>query len=592
MSLVEVTDLRVDLDGSDVDVIDGISFSIDAGELIGLVGESGSGKTTIGNALLGHSRRGARIVGGQVRIGEFDLRQLPEDKLRQIRGKVVAYVPQDPSAALNPALRIGRQLSEMFEVHEPSAAADDRRERIRSVLADVKLPQDDSFLGRYVHQLSGGQQQRISIAMAFMLKPRLIVLDEPTTGLDVTTQAHVLTTVKGLCEKHQVAALYVSHDLAVVGNIATRVIVVYAGRIVETAERRSVFDHPLHPYTRQLLASIPVVSERRQLNPIPGQAPSPGARLATCAFAPRCTHVLPECLAREVPIVDIADGHSVRCVRVHEMVSSSRPYEVLEPRCGGDRRTPILTVDSLDAYYGDVKVLHEVSLTLHTGECLALVGESGSGKTTLSRAIIGLLSSWQGSIMYKGEPLHQRARARSAVTRRELQYIFQSPYSSLNPRRAVGDIISVPLEQFTSVKGREARRQVVAALDRVSLPERYASRYPDQLSGGERQRVAIARALICEPEVLICDEITSALDVSVQASIVGLLETLQRDGNLTLLFVTHNLALVRTIADRVIVLNKGRIVETGPCADVLDRPRDTYTQTLIGDTPALAAAST
>jgi peptide/nickel transport system ATP-binding protein len=589
MSLVEVRDLRVEL-GSGHDVVDGISFSIEAGEVVGLVGESGSGKTTIGTALLGHARRGARIVRGEIVIDGTNILTLQADRLRRIRGKLVAYIPQDPTASLNPALRIGKQLSEMLDIHAPDWPAEKRLERIHDVLGEVKLSQVASFLRRYPHQLSGGQQQRIAIAMAFILQPKVIVLDEPTTGLDVTTQAHVLETVRDLCRAHGVAGLYVTHDLAVVANLAHRVLVAYAGRLVELGSREDVFERPVHPYTRRLLATIPIVSERRALDPIPGQAPAPGARPTGCFFAPRCPEVLPVCTTDEPPPIDVGPGHSARCVRALELLAAPLSSGVTARR-QANGGIDILTVRDLDTFYGSRQILFKVSMALRPHECLALVGESGSGKTTLARSIIGLATNWHGEISYSGRPLATKARSRPAAVRRELQYIFQSPYTSLNPRRSVGESIATPLQHFFGLKGRKARERVEWALESVSLPGRYASRYPDQLSGGERQRVAIARALVCEPKILICDEITSALDVSVQASIVRLLEKLQEEHGLALLFVTHNLALVRSIADRVIVMNQGRIVEAGECDEVLDSPQDNYTKALLADTPTLASAS-
>jgi peptide/nickel transport system ATP-binding protein len=591
MSAVEVSDLRVELTGSRADVVDDVSLSIDAGEVVGLVGESGSGKTTIAVALLGTARRGARIARGEVRINGTNILALSPERLRRLRGNLVAYVPQDPSAALNPALRIGRQLGEMLEVHDPASSKEARRERIQSVMREVHLPGDRAFLRRYPHQLSGGQQQRVAIAMAFILHPKVIVLDEPTTGLDVTTQAHVLATVRELCTTHGVAALYVSHDLAVVGNLAHRVVVAYAGRVVEAGTCDDLFDRPAHPYTRRLLATIPVVSERRAIEPIAGSAPVPGERPPDCFFAPRCPHALDVCTAKPPPVVEVAEGHTARCVRARELVADALQPTLLARTATTNGEVAILAVNELDTFYGDRQILHDISLRLKPRECLALVGESGSGKTTLARAIIGLVAGSRGRIDYKGTPLEPSARARSSQVRREIQYIFQSPYNSLNPRRTIGDSVAAPLEHFFDIKGSEARNRVDWALERVSLPRRFAGSYPDELSGGERQRVAIARALICEPEVLICDEVTSALDVSVQASIVRLLEQLQHEHDLAMLFVTHNLALVRTIADRVIVMEQGRIVEDGTTNVVLDEPQMPYTQALLADTPTLAGRS-
>jgi peptide/nickel transport system ATP-binding protein len=586
--LVEVRDLRIELVGSGADIVDDVSFSIDRGEVLGLVGESGSGKTTIGTAFLGHARKGARIARGEITIDGTDVLKLSRDKLRLIRGRLVSYIPQDPTASLNPALRIGRQLSEMLDVHVPDWPDEKRKERTRSVLQEVKLPSDHAFLRRYPHQLSGGQQQRVAIAMAFILHPKVIVLDEPTTGLDVTTQAHVLETVRDLCKTHGVAALYVTHDLAVVANLAHRVLVMYAGRVVELGQREELFEHPSHPYTRRLLAAIPVVQERRALDPIPGQAPAPGHRPENCFFAPRCPYA-DRGAREEPPVIDVGGGHLSRCFRALELVAELPHTSILSARGATNGAEPILAVHNCDTFYGSRQVLFKVGFELRPRECLALVGESGSGKTTLARSIIGLVPSWRGEITYKGLPLEPRARARPAKVRRELQYIFQSPYNSLNPRRSVGESIAAPLHHFFGLKGRAAYEKVEWALENVSLPGRYASRYPDQLSGGERQRVAIARALVCDPEVLICDEITSALDVSVQASIVRLLEELRKEHDLALLFVTHNLALVRTVADRVIVMNDGRIVESGVVEEILDHPHEAYTQALLADTPSLEA---
>jgi peptide/nickel transport system ATP-binding protein len=588
VSFVEVRRLRVELEGSSTDVVDDVSFAIDAGEIVGLVGESGSGKTTIGSALLGFARRGARIAGGEVLIGGTDILKLRNRELTALRGKLVAYVPQDPTAALNPALRIRRQLDEMLEIHASELSAADRRERVRACLEEVGLSSDDEFQRRYPHQLSGGQQQRVTIASAFLLRPKVIVLDEPTTGLDVTTQQRVLATVRELCAAHGVAALYVTHDLSVVANLGHRVLVAYAGRIVEVGARQAVFERPMHPYTRRLLATIPDIAERRRLEPIPGRAPAPNARPAGCAFAPRCEYALDACRREAPPQLEVGLDHIVRCARVHELPPPVPvPLGAVREPLAGEA---ILAVDHLDAAYGGRQVLHDVSLRLCPRECLALVGESGSGKTTLARSIIGLMPEWSGEIRFKGERLSTGVRERPVSTRRELQYVFQSPYTALNPRRTIGDSIALPVEHFFGLRGAAARDSIGRALEKVSLPAGYADRFPDQLSGGERQRAAIARALACNPEVLICDEVTSALDVSVQATIVDLLADLQREEGLALLFVTHDLALVRTIADRVLVMRQGRIVERGPAEAVLERPTHAYTQQLLHDTPTLRAA--
>ena len=589
---VAVENLRIVLRDTEIDIVDEVTFAIAPGEVLGLVGESGSGKTTVGLALLGHTRRGAAIGGGSIRIGDVEVLSLSSSARRSIRGRVVSYVPQDPAASLNPALRIGTQLRETLEVHGFGSGSDEREARIAEVMREVALPDDRRYLRRYPHELSGGQQQRIGLAMAFACRPRLIVLDEPTTGLDVTTQAHVLGTVRELAAAHQVAALYVSHDLAVVGTLATRTAVMYAGRIVEIGPTAELFAAASHPYTRRLVQAIPHLSGRRELVGIPGRAPSPGARPSGCTFAPRCTFVLDACRSAEPPLRELAPGLRVKCIRAEEVRASvvSRSGRLEEHVADTTTTAAVLTLDRVFAGYGPVTVVHDVNLRLAPHECLALVGESGSGKTTLARSIAGLHRDRTGDILLRDTPLAQAARARTREARQSIQYVFQNPYGSLNPRKTIGQIVRQPLGVFGSATGAEADKRVEEMLDRVSLAASYVDRYPDQLSGGERQRVAIARALVVSPSVLVCDEVTSALDVSVQAAIVELLAELQRELGLAMLFVTHNLPLVRSIAQRVAVMSSGRIVELGTVEHVLQSPKDDYTQRLLADTPSLETA--
>jgi peptide/nickel transport system ATP-binding protein len=596
MSLPEpsivVQDLKVVVRGSGNDIVDDVSFAIAPGEVLGLVGESGSGKTTAALALLGHTRRGARIAGGSVRIGDQEVLKLSHEQQRRLRGRVISYVPQDPASALNPALRIGTQLAEALDVHGIGGSSEERRARVAEMMREVALSDDPDYLRRYPHELSGGQQQRVGLAMAFACRPRVIVLDEPTTGLDVTTQAHVLGTVRDLALAHQAAALYVSHDLAVVGSLAARVAVMYAGRIVELAPADDLFHAAAHPYTRRLVAAVPHLEGRRNLVGIPGRAPSPGQRPAGCSFALRCTMVKEECTVAMPQLRVVAEAHSSRCLfaeQVRALVDErSGPAGVVAPPPPTDS---ILALQGVNAGYMGHTVVHDIDLGLAPRECLALVGESGSGKTTLARTIVGLHRERSGEILLKGTPLAQAARSRPRAVRRSIQYVFQNPYGSLNPRRTVGQIVRQPLELFGGGGGKEIDRRVDEMLERVSLTAAYAHQYPDQLSGGERQRVAIARALVCDPEVLICDEVTSALDVSVQAAIVELLGELQRDLGLAMLFVTHNLPLVRSIAQRVAVMSGGRIVELGPVDQVLQDPADEYTRRLLADTPSLETAT-
>ncbi|HEU0247512.1 MAG TPA: ABC transporter ATP-binding protein [Gaiellaceae bacterium] len=589
---LEVVDLRVEIDyGEHEDIVDGIAFQVVAGEVLGLVGESGSGKTTVGLAVLGHTRRGARIARGEVRIEGHDILTLPPLERQRLRGRLVSYVPQDPASALSPAMRIGRQLEEALSEHGFGASDADRRGRIAEVLSEVLLPSDEAFLKRYPHQLSGGQQQRVALAMAFANRPRVIVLDEPTTGLDVTTQAHVLETVRALCAMHGVAAVYVSHDLAVVATLANRVAVMYGGRLAEVGPTRTLFRLAAHPYTRRLVEAIPELSGKHALASIPGTAPRPGHRPTGCFFAPRCPYVEAGCTAASPELETIAPEHAVRCFRHADVLgdaAASRPLATARPEI--EDEDALVTVRDVDAWYGIRHVLHDVELVIRPRECLALVGESGSGKTTLARCIAGLHTAYSGAIDYRGRPLPPGSRARDARERREIQYIFQSPYNSLNPRKTIGQIVGQPLRLFFDVRGSEARRRAEEAVESVQLSSTVLDRYPHQLSGGERQRAAIARALIANPQLLVCDEVTSALDVSVQAAIIDVLADLQRHLDIGLLFVTHNLALIRTLSQEVAVMSEGRIVERGLVDHVLDRPQAEYTRKLLSDTPSLEAA--
>ncbi len=587
---LEVRDLEIRSGPHGPPVVSGISFAVRPGDVLGLVGESGSGKTTVALALLGHTRRGLSVSTGEVRLDGMDLLRLRPAGLRQVRGARVSYVPQDPSAALNPALRIGYQLQEALRVHGRAGQDGNPQSRILEVLGEVRLAATPDLLRRYPHQLSGGQQQRVALAMAFSCRPSLIVLDEPTTGLDVSTQRHILDTIRTLCRGYRVAAVYVSHDLAVVSELAAEVAVMYAGRIVEAGPAAMLFGRPLHPYTQGLLASVPVPEGGRPLTGIPGQQPPPGHRGPGCAFAPRCPIALDPCRAR-VPEPAALAGRTVRCLRAPEADSAagiarsvSRP---LAPAAGPSPAPPVLSVRGLSFNYGPVPVLSGIDLDVPPRGCVAVVGESGSGKTTLARCIVGLHRDWTGEITLHGARLARGARHRPVPVLRQIQCVFQNPYTSLNPRKTVGQIVAEPLQRLLGVPRGEHTERVISALEDVALGRRYLSRYPDQLSGGERQRVAIARALVAEPGLLVCDEITSALDVSVQAVVIELLRAAAARRHLAMLFITHNLALVRNVAQFAVVLRHGQIVEAGPAEQVLADPGSSYTAQLMADVPRL-----
>jgi peptide/nickel transport system ATP-binding protein len=591
-AVLRVTDLRVTVPGSHA-VVDGVTFSLRPGEVMGLVGESGSGKTTVALALLGYARRDMRLS-GSVRLDGVDMVAASQAVRQRLRGRVISYVPQDPATSLNPALRIGTQLRERLRGQDLGGVPD--AARIGEVLETVHLPASREFLRRYPHQLSGGQMQRVCIALAVLCRPRVMVLDEPTTGLDVMTQARVLDLVGELISAEGTAAFYVTHDLAVVAGLAHRLGVMYSGLFLEEGSAGALLRRPLHPYTRRLIGSTPSLRERRPLAGIGGTALDPRDRTESCPFAARCEFTVAACTERLPDLRLVAADHHARCTRVEEFLAPgglpgsaprASPWSTREP----DGGAPLVEVRSLSASYGNNEVLHGVALSLHEGECLAVVGESGSGKTTLGRCISGLHTGHaSGTLRFGGQEISLHPAGRSREARRGIQYIFQSPYASLNPRHRVGRSIALPLEVF-GISPQRRRAAVRELLQRVALNPDYESRFPAQLSGGERQRVAIARALAAEPSVLVCDEITSSLDVSIQAAILELLGKLRREMNLTILFITHHLALVRAVADRAIIMRGGMVLEEGPAAGLLDQPRHPYTRELITATPVLAGPS-
>jgi peptide/nickel transport system ATP-binding protein len=581
---LKVTGLEVRLGRSGPDVVRDVSFAVPAGEVFGLVGESGSGKTTVALALLGHTRRGLRITGGKVLLDGIDLLTLSPRDLRAVRGALVSYVPQDPSAALNPALRVGTQIREVLQVH--AEAVGDAGDRVAEVMREVYLDPTPQLLQRYPHELSGGQQQRVALAMAFACRPSLIVLDEPTTGLDVSTQRHVLDTVRGLCRSYGVAAVYVSHDLAVVSDLVSDVAVMYAGRIVEIGSAARLFGAPVHPYTRGLLGAVPSPERAEVLTGIDGQQPRPGRRGPGCSFAARCGYAVGDCTSQVPELVSVA-GRSVRCLRARDIQASPPERLPAVASWPGVAAASVLSVRKVAARYASTPVLSGIGVEVPPRTCVAVVGESGSGKTTLARCVAGLHRNWTGEITFQGTSLARGARQRDMDVLRRVQYIFQNPYTSLNPRKTVSQIIDQQLKQFTDLSRRDRSARVVAVLEDVSLGADFLLSYPDQLSGGERQRVAIARALVVEPDLLICDEVTSALDVSVQAVIVELLRRIQQERHLAMIFITHNLALVRSIAQSAVVLSQGTVVESGPVEQILEHPADPYTQRLMEDVPKL-----
>jgi oligopeptide/dipeptide ABC transporter ATP-binding protein len=600
MAGLTVEDLRVDASEADVDIVSGISFTVEPGSALGLVGESGCGKTTVAMALLGFARPGTKIVSGHVRVGGADILTLDEGGLRAIRGRSISYVPQNPARALSPGMRVGEQVGEMVDVHLGPRAAGTPLE---DAWAAAQLPTTDDFGRRFPHQLSGGQQQRVAIAMALVCKPSVIVMDEPTTGLDVLTQERLLRVIREIRTQHESCIVYISHDLGVVRNLVDHVAVMYGGRIVEHAPVDELFRAPRHPYTRRLLEAIPRVHRSTgTVRGIAGRAVEPWNRPAGCPFAPRCDYRIEQC-DQEMPPQLGDTRHSARCWRVDELPApDATPAPVAEKAAvavsPAPESEPLLNVRDLVAGYkvsgglfgrsrvGKIAV-DRVSFELLQGSCLAVVGESGSGKTTLARCLAGLHDPFAGELVYQGRTLPGLARRRDPDLRRRIQIVFQDPDSSLNPSMTVGAIVGRPLVHFFGLGHTEVGRRVHELLERVHLPASMAARLPRDLSGGEKQRVAIARAIAAEPELLVCDEVASALDVAVQASILELLDELRESTRMSMLFVTHDLAVVRAVADFVLVMSDGVVRELADRETVFSTPRDEYTKRLLAAAPDL-----
>jgi len=579
----------VELD-SGLPIVEDLDLDLRSGEVLGIVGESGSGKTTTALALLGFARQGVAIASGTVEVEGSALTGGAERSVRSLRGRLVSYVAQDPGAALNPSLRVGQLVGDMLRAHDASGETEDK---VMAALRGVNLPAEPEFVRRFPHQLSGGQQQRVAIATALVCGAKLVVLDEPTTGLDVVTQARILNEIRRLRSEQNVAVVYVSHDLAVVSSIADRVAVMYAGRIVEEGPTTELVSRPRHPYTRGLLSSVPDPVRPRRTQSIPGVSVGIDDRPRGCAFAPRCLQrTEPRALIEAPPLDHIDSHHRVRCFEWHRT-----PLLELEKPLAArtwERGSELLEVISLEAGYGGrlapVVAVRDVSFAVSPGECLAIVGESGSGKTTLARCIAGLHPPRAGSVMLDGVALAPGAAKRAREERRRVQIVFQNPNESLNPRHRVGNAIARPARILRNLSAREADEETTRLLGLVRLPPGLRDSFPGELSGGERQRVAIARALAANPDLVICDEITSALDVSVQAAVLELLSELRAQLGLALLFITHNLGVVASIADRMLVLEAGSIREQGTVASVLSNPQDDYTRRLVAAAPRLVSS--
>ncbi|TVR76457.1 MAG: ABC transporter ATP-binding protein [Sphaerobacteraceae bacterium] len=583
-----------------VRAVRGVNFDINPGEVLGVVGESGCGKSTVAFAAMGYVAPGGQITQGEILYQGKNITTMRSSDLQRLRGNEIAMIFQNPLTSLNPSMTVGEQVIEVLEQHAGMRESE-ARQRAIDLFESVHLPSPSEVLDRYPHQLSGGQQQRVVIAMGMACDPALLIMDEPTTGLDVTTEATILDLVAELKEKTNAAILYITHNLGVIARVADRVVVMYSGEVAEEATVTELFERPRHPYTTGLMGAVPDVTRAGiELRPIPGQLPRPGSYDGGCAFAPRCSYARDVCHDEHPALDPVGESHFARCF-FSEEVSLSREESSYVPEEEGAREdsAPVLQIKDLKKYYEQslgilpwsskkrvVKAVDGVSFEIGERETLALVGESGCGKTTLSSAIVGLLDDVDGGMLLNGDSLQPNVKRRSKDQRQELQIVFQNPDSSLNPAHTIFEIISRPLKLFRGeeVKGR-VQEEVTSILESVNLHESYLWRHPSQLSGGEKQRVGIARALAANPKVIICDEPVSALDVSVQATVLNLLKRLQRDHGYSYLFISHDLSVVRYLSHRVVVMYLGHVMEVGPTNNVFEPPYHPYTEALTSAIP-------
>lgn len=603
-------------DDSWIDAVREFSLTVESGQTYGLVGESGSGKTTVALGIMRHLGEAGQVRSGKIEFDGQDLLTLEKSALEDIWGRQLTLVPQDPLSSLNPSIPIGEQLAEPLRHHLglSRARAD---EQALELLAAVRVPDSDRVFKSYPHQMSGGMQQRVLIAMALSTEPMLLVLDEPTTALDVTTQAVILDLFRDLIRQRETAALYVTHNLGVVARICDRVTVLYASELVEDADIGDLFSRPIHPYTIGLLGSIPKPGNNKRvasLQAIPGQIPTLAERPPGCVFAPRCALAIDICHQVRPPLESIAGdldagSRRIRCHRWPEILSGSitlpKPQqEATEANSWQDvpNDKPVLDIEDLNVTFDlrrslsqllsrtpaeQVKAVSGVDITIPRAKTLGLVGESGSGKTSLARAVIGLEDSDSGKMKSLELELPSGLSGRTQDMMRQLQIVFQNPDEALNPYRSVGDTLRRPLVKLRKMSGKEADREVVRLLASVRLPAAYAQRRPNQLSGGEKQRVAIARAFAANPDLLIADEPASALDVSVQASILNLLNELQNEHGISTLFISHDLAVVGYLADEIAVIYAGFLMELARSEDLFNPPHHPYTEALLSAIPQI-----
>ena len=584
--------------GKEISILRNVTTNIKKGETVGIVGESGSGKSTLALAMMGYVKHGLFTMSGECLFNSLNLLDLSNNELEKIRGRKIAMIPQNAGQSLTPNLKIGYQIEEALKLHT-NLNENERKGRISELLNNVRLPSPDVMALRYPHELSGGQQQRVAVAMALAGNPELLLLDEPTTGLDVTTQAHVLELLKDIAKDTGTSMVYVSHDLGAIAQVCDRVIVMYAGEIVLEGPVRKILKEPIHPYTNGLLKSIPKLSLEGLPESMPGAQPQPGHIGEGCSFYDRCNISDEKCKTKTPDLEFLSEiDTSVRCFNYKKVIiNQNKNIQLKNLDEKNIENNEILSLSDVSISYAKQSFLDQlfnkltdsnptvkdINININKGETIALVGESGSGKSTILKSIAGLLKTKDGNINFaQNRKLSEDLKNRSSDDLRAIQLIFQNPDESLNPNHTVEQILSQPLKLYFGLKEDKLKKNIIELLKKVRLGEFYMTRYPRQLSGGEKQRIAVARAFAAKPEIILCDEVTSALDVSVQAAVLDLLKKLKDDFGTTYIFVSHDLAVVKAISDRVAVLYQGRLCEIGPSKNVYKFPSHPYTEVLLG----------
>ncbi|MFZ4624408.1 MAG: dipeptide ABC transporter ATP-binding protein [Rhodoferax sp.] len=600
---------EIDSESGLIRAVDALSLTLERGETFALVGESGCGKSMTALSILRLLPDSGRVADGQVSIDDTDLVQLPEARMRDYRGRRISIIFQEPSTSLNPVMTVGRQITEVIERHTPVTGAAALAKAI-DWLKRVGIPDPDRRVHDYPFQMSGGQKQRVMIAIALAAEPDVVIADEPTTALDVTIQAQILDLLKELQQSQQMAMLLITHDLAIVSQMAHRVAMMYAGQVVEVAEAADFFAHPMHPYAVNLFDALPDAGKRGHwLASIAGTVPALNQEFAGCRFADRCADVMAHCHTQVPALYQPKEGHSVRCFLYQDRQFPRSPKRVsaLDTALMTDRPAGKTVVELRDyrvwfpirqgvlqRTVDYVKAVDGVSFSIAAGRTLALVGESGSGKTTVGKALLQLLrkqAQITGSALLHGQSLDALHGEPLRTARRAVQIVFQDPFASLNPRMRVNEILEEGVASLRpDVSAIERTRRVATLLDKVGLSSAALGRYPHEFSGGQRQRLAIARALAVEPELIVADEPTSALDVSVQAQILNLFKQLQQELGVAYLFITHNFGVVEYLAHDIAVMKDGKLVEYGPARQVLQYPQQAYTQALLQAVPRLASS--